>query len=105
MPDDTTPSTDARLSEIEGRLDRGSPRMDELSDAISENTRITEEGNHVIAEVREMLAAGKTVVKVLNWIGRAALKTLVWAGKIAGAAVAIYAAFYAITHGGQPPPK
>lgn len=107
MNDKTTvlPTTEDRLAEIELRLDKGAARMQQLDDAVEENTRITAEGNAVTLEVRDMLATGKTVVKVLNWIGRFSMKLLVWSGKVAGAALALYAAFYAITHGGNPPPR
>lgn len=99
------PTIEDRLAEMEARLERGSVRMGLIELAVEENTRITEAGNAVGAEVRDMLATGKTVVKVFNWIGRTSMKLLVWAGKVAGAALALYGAFYAATHSGGLPPK
>lgn len=77
---------------IYDRLDTGSKRMDMLEEAIAHNTAAT-------VEARDILVAAKGAFKVLGWIGVIAK----WAGGIATASVAIYVAFYVITHGGRLP--
>ncbi|MDP2323516.1 MAG: hypothetical protein Q8N51_05745 [Gammaproteobacteria bacterium] len=77
---------------IYDRLDIGSKRMDMLESAMAINTEAT-------MEARDILVAAKGAFKVLGWLGVIAK----WAGGIATACIAIYVAFYVITHGGRLP--
>lgn len=81
-----------RLRQIDERLDRGSERMDLMQAELKSNTDVT-------TEVREILSAVRTGLRVLGGLGTAAQ----WAGRLAAAAVALWGAFYALTHGGRPP--
>jgi hypothetical protein len=67
-------------------------RLDAIETSLEENTQIT-------TEVRELLTAFKGGMRVLGWLGTFAK----WAGGIAGACVALYSAWYALTHGGDLP--
>ncbi len=71
---------DARLTAVEADMKR--------------NTALTQ-------EIRDIMTAAKVGFKVLGGIGTA----VKWAGMIAGAAVALYSAGYALMHGGLPPGK
>jgi len=84
--------TDMQL--VKERLDSGARRMNAMQTELTANTAVT-------AEVRDILDAGRTGLRVRGGLGTAAA----WLGKLAAAAVAIWGAFYAITHGGQPPGK
>lgn len=59
---------------------------------VKTNTALTQ-------EIRDVIVAAKVGFKVLGGIGIA----VKWAGMIAAGAVAIYTAFYTLTHGGIPP--
>ena len=101
------PTPDTRWGEeIELRLDRGSERMqrleaelarhteqlDQLQASLARNTEATE-------EVRDLLDAAKGAFRALTGLGIA----FGWLGRVAAAGVAIWGAFYALTHGGRPP--
>jgi hypothetical protein len=86
------PTVEDRLASIEERLERGSDRMDSMQDELSANTAVT-------TEVRDLLTAGKGGLKVLGWFGVFAK----WLGGIATAIAALWALYYAATHGGQLP--
>lgn len=102
MTDNIDPNDiQARLGVIDKRLDRGGERMDHIEEALRANTAATLDGNRDAREVLEIFQAVKGGIKVLGWIGGVAR----WAAPIATLAVAAYGAFYAITHGGQLPPK
>ena len=96
-----TDKTEDRLNAIEGRLERGSDRMDAIERALKANTEATLEGNRDAREVLEIFQAVKGGIKVLGWIG-AMVK---WLAPLATLCFAAYSAFYAMTHGGQLPPK
>lgn len=83
---------DDDIAEIKRRLDGGSARMDKLETAIATNTSMT-------AEVLEAIQAAKAGFRALGWLGTGVR----WLGGIAAAGVAIYAAAYALLHGGVPP--
>lgn len=104
-PDTTKPAplTEDRLAAIEMRLEKGSERMDELSAEVLENTRVTQEVRQLTQEIRDLFEMGKTGMRVLNWIGQALTKMVRWIGWMAAAGVAIWAAIYALFHGGRPP--
>ena len=89
-------SAEVRLGAIEAR-------MDELSCEVIENTRVTQEVRQLTQEIRDLFEMGKTGMRVLNWIGRAVTRLVRWIGWMAAAGVAIWAAIYALFHGGRPP--
>ena len=89
-------SAEVRLGAIEAR-------MDELSAEVLENTRVTQEVRHLTQEIRDLFEMGRTGMRVLNWIGRAITRLVRWIGWMAAAGVAIWAAIYALFHGGRPP--
>lgn len=90
-----------RIAGIEDRLDRGADRMGKiekrLDDAVDELARNSE----LTQDVRDILTAAKVGLRVLGGIGQ----VVRWFGILATAGVAIWGAIYAITHGGQLPPK
>lgn len=88
-----TPSTfDAWMAATEARLKSGDDRMTAIESKLDKNTTITQ-------EVYELLLAAKGAFKFFSAMG-----TVVgWIGKIAAAGIAIWGAFYALTHGGRPP--
>jgi hypothetical protein len=90
-----------RLSAIDHRLDRGAEKMEQHADALTKMAAELKANSETTNEVRELLALGRNGLKVLGWLGSAAK----WLSTIATAALAVYGAFYAITHGGQMPPK
>jgi hypothetical protein len=90
-----TPLTDSG----HGRLDDHEERLQAGEAALRENTELTRDMAGTVSEMRDLLELGRNGMKVLNFIGRAA----VWAGKVAAACTALAAAWYAFTHGGRPP--
>lgn len=82
----------AWMQSVESQLRAGETRMADFEQKLDNNTALTK-------EIRDILDAAKGAFKVLGGLGVAA----VWVGKIAGAGVAIWGAFYALTHGGRPP--
>ena len=79
------------MAAIKKRLDVGADRMDGMQDELTRNTEVT-------TEVREILSAVRSGLKVLGGLGTLAM----WVGKLAAAAAAISAAWYAFTHGNTP---
>ncbi len=98
-----TPLTEDRLVAIEQRLKQGTERIDALTRDVHENTRVTQEVHALTQEIRDLFEMGKTGMRVLNWIGRAVTRIVRWVGWMAGAGLAIWAALYALFHGGMPP--
>lgn len=86
------------LGNVDRRLDRGSERMDDMQAELTANTTVT-------TEVRDLLATARSGIKVLGWIGNAGLWLVKAAGVLATAGMALYAAWYAVTHGGDLPRK
>lgn len=89
---DDQPTTPGELSAIHDRLNAGERRMKGIEEQIEENTSLTR-------DIRDLLSAARLGFKVLGGIGIA----VKWIGVIAAAGVAIWSAFYAITHGGATP--
>lgn len=84
-----------RLDAVDTRLDRGSDRMDDMQAELAANTAVTN-------EVRELLGAVRSGLKVLGWIGTA----VVWTAKLVAALAVAGSAVYAFWHTlktGQPP--
>lgn len=79
--------------EMARQLKAGSARVETIEAKLDTNTEVT-------TEVRDFLAAFKGGFKVLGWLGVGAK----WVGGMAGAAAAVYTAWYMLTHGGQMPP-
>lgn len=92
---------DRSLRPIHERLDRGAEKMDAQGEGIGALRQELAANTATTNEVRELLAVGKSGLKVLGWLGLAGK----WLGTLATAGVAIYAAIYAVTHNGQLPPK
>ena len=92
---------DKSLKPIHERLDLGAKKMDAQGEGIGALRQELAANTATTNEVRELLAVGKSGLKVLGWLGSAGK----WLGTLATAGVALYAFFYAITHGGQLPPK
>lgn len=88
------PATRDDIEQIQRQLTDGGTRMTAIESELRMNTSVT-------ADVRALLDAARVGLKVLGALGTAAT----WAAKIAGAAVALYAAWQAIKHGGTPPTK
>lgn len=93
---ETVPST---LDEIRLRLDVGAARMQtmeqnqiDMKSELAANTVITE-------EIRDFLDAARMGFKVIGALGAVAK----WLGILATAALAVYTAFYALTHHGATP--
>lgn len=80
------------MAAIEERLKQGDERMGRIETGLAENTAATK-------DVLDVMEAAKTGFRVLGHMGTAA----VWVGKLAAAGSAVWAAWYAITHGGKPP--
>lgn len=79
---------------INHRLDAGAHRMNAMQTELTANTAVT-------SEVRDILDAAHSGLRVLGGLGKFAA----WLGKLAAGAVAIWGAIYALTHGGHPPGK
>lgn len=90
-----------RLLAIDARLDRGAEKMDEQADRLKSVEAELRSNSETTREVRELLDAGKSGLRVLGWLGAAGK----WIGTLATAGIAVYGALYAITHNGQLPPK
>jgi hypothetical protein len=86
------------ISRIDERLDKGSDRMDEMQRELSANTTVT-------TEVRDLLEMGRAGIKVLAFIGKAGMALARFFAFLGPAAGFLYLAYYALTHGGQLPPK
>lgn len=95
---DLTPSNHGRLDEHEERLTAGDERMARIEAALEENTELTRDMAGTVSEMRDLLELGRSGIRVLNFIGKAA----VWIGKIAAAGSAIAALFYALKAGHPP---
>lgn len=77
---------------IEGQLASGSERMARIEGKLDANTETTE-------QVRDLLDGAKAFFRFASGFGRFAR----WVGGVAGAAAAVWALAYAMTHGGKPP--
>lgn len=95
---DITNSGHARLDDHEDRLAAGDERMARIEAAVLENTELTRDMAGTVHEMRELLELGRSGIRVLNFIGKAA----VWVGKIAAAGSAIAGLIYAIKAGHTP---
>lgn len=91
--DPDAPVTRADLANFQRQLATGDLRMTAIESELRNNTALT-------ADVKALLDAARVGLKVLGWIGTAA----VWTGKIAAGVGAVYGAWQLIRHG-APPPK
>ena len=92
--------------DIESRLNRGDDRMKRieadlswLTDHVADMQAELRRNTTATVEVRDLLDAAKGAFRALNGLGIA----FGWLGRVAAAGVAIWGAFYALTHGGRPP--
>lgn len=112
-------SVDEWREAIEDRLDQGSENMRGMQKAIVslqgemiENTKLTRKALTRNDEVYEFLMAGRNIWGVFSVVGgwmskliRAVAVLIKWGGVVATGGLAIYAAYYALRHGGQLPPE
>lgn len=89
------------LQEIHARLDAGDARMGRMEGAIAENTAETvaikkavDENTEVTKDIRDLMTTGR--------VGR---KVLIWVGGVAGALMALWQAWTAVSGGGGIGPK
>lgn len=78
-----------RLALIETRLDDGDKKFDALNEAVSENTKITEETKKAVAELTTNLAGAVKFFKVMDGAGEAGT----FLGKLSLWVIAIFGAF------------
>lgn len=93
--------TEETREELLARLDAFEKRVTSIEQGLAENTKATLEGNRDAREILELFQAVKGGMKVLGWLGNA----LRWVGIVAGAGMACYGLWNAITHPGQQLPK
>ena len=84
---------------LDSRFDTIELRLDAIESAQKANTIATLEGNRDAREMLDIFQAVKGGFKVLGWLATAVR----WAGWIAGAGAAFYAAWHAVTGGGPKP--
>lgn len=87
------------LQAIHARLDAGTVRMKKIEAVQAEMHGELLSNSATTSEIRDLMQAARVGFRVLGGLGVAAK----WLGTIAAAGVAIYAALYAITHGGATP--
>jgi hypothetical protein len=86
------------IERIDERLDKGSARMDDMQRELSANTTVT-------TEVRDLLELGRAGFKVFGFLGKAGMALARFFAFLGPAAGFLYLVYYAMTHGGQLPPK
>lgn len=96
MSDETIPG---ELTAIHARLNAGEVRMRRIEEQVEENTTLTRENTELTKDIKELLYAARLGFKVIGGLGALAK----WLGMVAAAGVAMWSAWYAITHGGVPP--
>lgn len=99
--DQTRRASDAAIADLQRemqamhtRLDSGARRMNAMQTELTANTQVTK-------EVRDILDAVRSGLRVLGGLGTLAL----WAGKVASAIAGVAALWHLITTGGKPPGK
>ena len=98
--DHTTPVTVlSTLDDIRVRLETGSIRMEVMEKNQIDMKRELAANTVITGEIRDLMAAARVGFKVLGGMATAAK----WLGILASAALAIYTAFYALTHNGATP--
>jgi hypothetical protein len=95
-------TTHEQFLDIERRLADGHARMQKFETDLAANTRVTMESAELTRELHSYFMTGKRAVSAINWIGGALSKFVGWCAKAAGWGVAIYGAWYAMTHSGPP---
>jgi hypothetical protein len=88
-----------RIKAIEARLEEGREIMMGHDEQLKLIRQELQENTDVTTDIRDLMSAGKTGLKVLGWIGVAAK----WVASIALAITAVWGVIYTITHGGTPP--
>lgn len=103
---------DSRFASIEAQLAAGTQRMDGLQSGQeamqATQQRMQEEltKNTVITtEIRELLDMAKSGLKVIGGIGNVVAWVVKKSAYLAGIGLALWSAYYTITHNGQLPPK
>jgi hypothetical protein len=91
--DPDAPVTRSDLANVQRQLASGDLRMNAIESELRTNTELT-------ADVKDLLDAARSGLKVIGWLGAAAA----WMAKIATAIGAVYGVYQLIRHG-APPPK
>lgn len=86
--DPNAPVTRSDMANVQRQLSSGDLRMTAIESELRGNTAMT-------AEVKALLDAARVGLKVIGWLGAAA----VWSAKVATAIGAVYAAWQLIKHG------
>jgi hypothetical protein len=87
------------LRSINGRFAHGTDRMDGMQKTMGEMQKELTANTSVTTDVRDLLDAGRSGLKVLGWLGAAAK----WIGGMAAAALAVWGLWTAIKSGGPKP--
>ena len=84
---------DARLNRMEAGLADNTAKTERIERAVQENTAITSVNTELLGDIRNALIFGRIGTKIFKWLGT-----------VSTAGMALYAIYYAATHGGKPPP-
>lgn len=76
-------------------------RTHDLEVAVKENTGLTQRNNDLTQEIRDVIVAGRTGLKVLGSVGTA----VKWVASVAAAIVTIWGLIWLLLHPGAIPPK
>ena len=96
---DLPPNIPETLAAMHERLNAGTARIKRIEDVQNKMRDELAVNTAATAEILDVLAAARMGFKVLGGLGVAAK----WVGILAGAALSIYTAIYAMTHGGATP--
>lgn len=100
IPDSGSAPTDSQwASQIEEQIQRLELRIADVGTEVAEVKGDLAKNTAATMEVVGLLEAAKGAFKVLDGLG----SVISWAGRVLAGLVAIWAAFYAATHGGRPP--
>lgn len=84
---------------VEGQIQRLETKIAEIGREVAGVKVDLSKNTAATMEVVGLLEAAKGAFKVLDGLG----SVISWAGKVVAGLVALWAAFYAFTHGGRPP--
>lgn len=99
-PDNASLQTDSQWTDlIEGQIQRLEGQIASIGNEVAGVKADLSKNTAATMEVVSLLEAAKGAFKVLDGFGT----VISWAGRLAAGLVALWAAFYALTHGGRPP--
>jgi hypothetical protein len=87
---------DKRANINESALQRNTMKFEGIETKLDENTEAT-------SKILVIIQYGETFFKFVRTIGKVLAFTIKWTARMAGWGMAIWAALYAITHGGKQP--